>query len=155
MIYRCDMSNLTQPVTILSATECWAMLSSASLGRLVTCVDGHPEIFPINFAVQGRTVLFCTAEGTKLVGSVMNEQVLFEVDHHDGDTGWSVIVKGVARVLRTDDDLADAAQAGLLAWEAPSRQHFVRIRPLSVSGRRFDFTSGPANQTARAAGDSR
>lgn len=148
------MSNPTQPVTILSATQCWEMLSSATLGRLVTCVDGRPEIFPINFAVRGRNVLFCTAEGTKLVSAVMNEQVLFEVDQHDAATGWSVIVKGVARVLRSDEELADAAQAGLLPWEAPARQHFVRIRPLSVTGRRLEFTTELAAENVPVAVDS-
>ncbi|MCP9270979.1 pyridoxamine 5'-phosphate oxidase family protein [Mycolicibacterium arenosum] len=151
------MSNPTQPVTVLSATECWELLSSATLGRLVTSVDGHPEIFPINFVVRGRTVLFCTAQGTKLVSAAINDQVLFEVDHHDVDTGWSVIVKGFAQVLRSEEDLADAAQAGLLAWEPPARQHFIRIRPLSVTGRRFAFTARPAEPVAHkshAAADS-
>jgi hypothetical protein len=39
---------------------------SVPLGRLVTSVDGQPEIFPVNFVVQHRSVLFRTAEGTKL-----------------------------------------------------------------------------------------
>ena len=39
---------------------------SVALGRLVTSVDGQPEIFPVNFVVQHRSVLFRTAEGTKL-----------------------------------------------------------------------------------------
>lgn len=102
-------------------------------------------------------MLFCTAQGTKLVSAAINDQVLFEVDHHDVDTGWSVIVKGFAQVLRSEEDLADAAQAGLLAWEPPARQHFIRIRPLSVTGRRFAFTARPAEPVAHkshAAADS-
>lgn len=138
------MSKLAQPISVLPETECWELLSSAALGRLVTSVDGHPEIFPVNFAVQHRTVLFRTAEGTKLVGSVMNEQVLFEVDQHDVAEGWSVIVKGTAGVVRNDEDLAEAEQAGLASWTAPAKQHFVRIRPLSVTGRRFVFGTAPA-----------
>jgi uncharacterized protein len=134
-----SMSTRAQPVSVLSETECWSLLSSVALGRLVTSVGGHPEIFPVNFAVQHRTVLFRTAEGTKLVSSAINEQVLFEVDQHDVTDGWSVIVKGTARVVRTDEDVAEAEQAELVAWTAPAKQHFVRIRPLSVTGRRFAF----------------
>ena len=57
----------SQLISILSETECWDLLSSVALGRLVTSVDGQPEIFPLNFVVQHRTVLFRTAEGAKLV----------------------------------------------------------------------------------------
>ena len=97
------MSEAFQPVTILSETECWNLLSSASLGRLVTSVDGEPDIFPVNFVVQHRTVLLRTAEGTKLVSAAINNNVLFEADEHNVAEGWSVIVKGMARLLRTDE----------------------------------------------------
>ena len=135
------MAELSPPVSILSATECWDLLSSATLGRLVTSVDGHPEIFPVNFAVQHRTVLFRTAEGTKLVSSVINHDVLFEVDQHDLAGGWSVIVKGSARVLHSDEELAEADEARLLSWTSTTKQHFIRIRPLNVTGRRFQFAT--------------
>jgi nitroimidazol reductase NimA-like FMN-containing flavoprotein (pyridoxamine 5'-phosphate oxidase superfamily) len=113
------------------------------LGRLVTSVDGQPEIFPINFVVQRRTILFRTAEGTKLVSSAINNRVLFEVDQHNVAEGWSVIVKGATRVLRTDEELAEAQRAQLLPWTATTKDHFIRIKPLSVTGRRFMFGPEP------------
>ena len=137
------MSEAFQPVSILPETECWDLLSNASLGRLVTSVDGQPEIFPINFVVQHRTVLFRTAEGTKLVSAAINNDVLFEADDHNVAEGWSVIVKGTARLLRTDEEIDEAERAQLLPWTATVKQHFVRIRPLSVTGRRFSFGSEP------------
>jgi nitroimidazol reductase NimA-like FMN-containing flavoprotein (pyridoxamine 5'-phosphate oxidase superfamily) len=137
------MSDTFQPVSILPETECWNLLSSASLGRLVTSVDGVPEIFPVNFAVQHRTVLLRTAEGTKLVSAAINNNVLFEADDHNVAEGWSVIVKGTARLLRTGDEIDEAERARLLPWTATLKQHFVRIRPLSVTGRRFSFGSEP------------
>lgn len=137
------MSETSGPVSILPESECWKLLSNIALGRLVTTVDGQPEIFPVNFAVQERTILFRTAEGTKLVSAAINDRVLFEVDQHDLAEGWSVIVKGNARVVRTDEDLDKADHAGLLPWTAPTKQHFVRIRPLSVTGRRFVFGTAP------------
>jgi uncharacterized protein len=137
------MSETFQPVSILPETECWNLLSSASLGRLVTSVDGVPEIFPVNFVVQHRTVLLRTAEGTKLVSAAINNDVLFEADDHNVAEGWSVIVKGTARLLRTDDEIDEAERAQLLPWTATLKQHFVRIRPLSVTGRRFSFGPEP------------
>jgi len=130
-------------VSILPQTECWDLLSGGSLGRLVTCVDGQPEIFPVNFVVQHRTILFRTAEGTKLVSTAINNNVLFEADDHNVAEGWSVIVKGVARSMRTDDEIAEAEKAQLLPWIATVKPHYVRIRPMSISGRRFMFGSEP------------
>jgi nitroimidazol reductase NimA-like FMN-containing flavoprotein (pyridoxamine 5'-phosphate oxidase superfamily) len=77
------MSETSQPVSVLPESECWKLLSNVALGRLVTTVDGQPEIFPVNFAVQQRTILFRTAEGTKLMSAAINDGVLFEVDQHD------------------------------------------------------------------------
>ena len=137
------MSIESQPISILSETECWNLLSSVALGRLVTSVDGQPAIFPVNFVVQRRTVLFRTSEGTKLVSAAINNQVLFEADGHGVTEGWSVIVKGTARILRTDEEIQEAERAQLLPWIATVKRHFVRIRPLSVTGRRFTFGSEP------------
>lgn len=130
-------------VTVLSASESWELLSSVSLGRLVTSVDGRPEIFPVNFAVQNRTVLFRTAEGTKLVSAVINNQVLFEADAYDAAQGWSVIVKGTTRTLRSDDEIEEAERAQLVPWIATTKTHYVRILPISITGRRFRFGPEP------------
>ncbi|QLL05674.1 pyridoxamine 5'-phosphate oxidase family protein [Mycobacterium vicinigordonae] len=127
-------------VTILSEHECWDLLSSVPIGRLVTSVDARPEIFPVNFAVQRRTVLFRTAEGTKLISTAINNHVVFEADEYTLAEGWSVIVKGVARSVRDDEDLEEAERAQLLSWTAPTKTHYVRVLPELVTGRRFRFT---------------
>src|SRR6185436_16019616 len=100
-----------QAISILSETECWNLLSSVTLGGLVTSVDGRPDIFPVNFVVQRRTVLFRTAEGAKLVGTAIHDHVLFEADDHVVTEGSSVIVKGTARILRTHDEIDEAEGA--------------------------------------------
>ena len=133
----------TQAVSILSESECWDLLGSAGLGRLVTSVDGQPEIFPVNFVVQHRSVLFRTGEGTKLVSTAINNSVLFEADGNTFDDGWSVIVKGIAHTPRTDDELEEARRAWLFPWTATPKTHFIRIRPVSITGRRFAFGPEP------------
>jgi nitroimidazol reductase NimA-like FMN-containing flavoprotein (pyridoxamine 5'-phosphate oxidase superfamily) len=133
------MSGIGDGVTILPEHECWDLLKSVALGRLVTSVDGRPQIFPVNFAVQRRTVLFRTAEGTKLISAAMNNHVVFEADDHNVVEGWSVIVEGTTRSLRTDEEIEEAERAQLLTWTAPAKTHYVRIRPERVTGRRFRF----------------
>lgn len=137
------MSTRSEPVEILSDRESWELLGSASLGRLVTAVDDEAHIFPVNFVVQNRTILFRTAAGTKLISAAINNQVLFEADDHNSAEGWSVIVRGVARTLRTDEEIADAERAQLLPWTATVKTHWVRISPVRVTGRRFRFGPEP------------
>lgn len=137
------MSARDDPTTILPESECWSLLGSVALGRLVTVADGQPEVFPVNFVVQRRTVLFRTAEGTKLVSAAINNRVLFEADDHDVAQGWSVVVKGVARTLRTDDEIEEAERAQLLSWTATRKLHYVRVLPTAITGRRFRFGPEP------------
>jgi uncharacterized protein len=133
------MSITDDGVTILPEHECWDLLAGVALGRVVTSVDGQPEIFPVNFVVQHRTVLFRTAEGTKLVSAAINNRVLFEADDHNVAEGWSVIVKGRARSLRSDEEIEEAEHAQLLPWTASEKTHYVRVIPETVTGRRFRF----------------
>ncbi|BBZ73966.1 pyridoxamine 5'-phosphate oxidase family protein [Mycobacterium paraseoulense] len=133
------MSLTHDGVSILPVNECWDLLAGVTLGRLVTSVDGQPEIFPVNYVVQRRTVLFRTAEGTKLVSTAINNRVLFEVDDHNVAEGWSVIIKGTARSLHTNEDIEEAERAQVLPWTSYDKSHYVRIVPEIVTGRRFRF----------------
>jgi nitroimidazol reductase NimA-like FMN-containing flavoprotein (pyridoxamine 5'-phosphate oxidase superfamily) len=137
-------------VTVLEDSEAWNLLSSVSLGRLVTSFGGQLEIFPVNFVIQHGTVLFRTAEGTKLFTTVMNEKVLFEADDHTADAGWSVILRGTARMLNGADEIHEAEQAGLIPWVPTEKLRFVRVTPSEISARHFRF--GPEPQSGSFAG---
>jgi hypothetical protein len=134
------------PVTVLSEDECWSFLSSVSLGRLVTIMGGQPEIFPVNFVTQRRTVLFRTAKGTKLYSAVMSDLVAFEADDHTAVEGWSVIIKGRAHELLANAEILDAEEAPLLSWPATLKPHYVRVLALEITGRRFKFGPEPARE---------
>jgi nitroimidazol reductase NimA-like FMN-containing flavoprotein (pyridoxamine 5'-phosphate oxidase superfamily) len=133
------------PVTVLSEDESWSLLSSVSLGRLVTILGGQPEIFPVNFVTQRRTVLFRTAQGTKLYSAVMSDRVAFEADDHTVAEGWSVIVKGRAHLLSANADILEAeeAEAPLLSWPATLKPLYVRVIAMEITGRRFKFGPEP------------
>ncbi|HEX5143923.1 MAG TPA: pyridoxamine 5'-phosphate oxidase family protein [Mycobacterium sp.] len=140
-------SEVGAPVTVLDDDQSWDLLSGVHLGRLVTVLNGRPEIFPVNYVVQRRTILIRTAEGTKLFGAVMNDQVLFEADDHNVADGWSVIVRGTAEVLFGADAIQDAERAGLYPWIATRKLRFVRITAKELSGRRFVFGPEPSDGT--------
>lgn len=139
------MSITDDEVTILPESECWDLLAGMTLGRLVTSVDGQPEIFPVNYAVQRRSILFRTAEGTKLVSTAINHDVLFEVDDHNATEGWSVIVRGTAHSLHTEEEIEDADRAQVVPWTTSEKPHYVRVLPRQVTGRHFRF-GGPAQR---------
>lgn len=131
------------PMSVLGEDESWRLLASVALGRLVTTIGTRIEIFPVNFVIQRRTVLFRTAEGTKLISSILSDRVLFEADDHNLMNGWSVIVRGAAELLETPEDIAVAERAQLLPWTATVKRRYVRITPTEISGRYFEFGTQP------------
>lgn len=138
-----DAGESDDPVTRLSDDESWALLSSVTLGRLATSVAGQPDIVPVNFIVQRRTILIRTAEGTKLASAQINGQVAFEADDHGAERAWSVVVKGLAQLLSTAEEIAEAERAQVLPWTATLKRRFLRITPTVITGRRFRFGPEP------------
>jgi uncharacterized protein len=123
---------------VLTDSECWELLSRATVGRLAVCLDGRAHIFPINFISDRGSIVFRTAEGTKLSGA-RDHQVEFEIDGYQPNRGlaWSVILAGEATEIVGPDEWADARELPLFPWHVAPKGHFVRIAPDEVSGRRF------------------
>lgn len=119
--------------------KCWDLLSGARIGRLGVLVDSAPEIYPVNFVVDGQTIVFRTDGGSKLRGLRRSPSVCFEVDHFDDErpTGWSVMVRGRAAELLTAEEQRAVLSMPLRPWTLGSKQHWVRITPEEVSGRRI------------------
>jgi hypothetical protein len=124
-------------VHILSEAECWQLLDGASVGRLAVSVGNQPEIFPVNYYADGRTVLFRTAEGTKLLELTINALVAFEIDQYSDTDAWSVVVKGHARVIESQPEIFAADQLPLAPWIPTLKYIYVRVEPTEISGRRF------------------
>jgi nitroimidazol reductase NimA-like FMN-containing flavoprotein (pyridoxamine 5'-phosphate oxidase superfamily) len=127
---------------ILDIHDCWKYLRSASVGRVAVTTDAGPEIFPVNYVPDYGTVVFRTGEGTKLDAVLGGGPVAVEADglNSYGTMAWSVIIKGSAKVVDTEEDFREAAEAGLTPWEAGTKEHLVRVTPSEVSGRRFVIT---------------
>lgn len=124
----------------LGVDRCWELLRSVPVGRLAVVVGDRPEIFPVNHIVDRGTIVFRTAEGTKLVGSVRNAFVAYEIDGYDDAVAqaWSVVVKGRATEIRQMHELLDTVHLPLTPWQADPKNRFVRIDPDEVTGRRFE-----------------
>jgi len=125
------------PLAVLTDDECWTRIATQDLGRLVTRVGDVIDIFPVNFVVDGATIVFRTAEGSKLVELTVHDEVLFEVDDHTDADAWSVVVRGHARRLVTSEEVAEADRLPLRPWLPTLKYNYVRIEPTSLSGRAF------------------
>lgn len=127
----------------LSFDDCWELLASAVIGRLALVVDGHPEIFPVNFVVERRSVVFRTGAGRKLWQSAKETAAAFEIDGYDRRTGhaWSVITKGTTALIESQDERMAADALGLEPWEPGTKAHYVRLEPSVLTGRRFSVSA--------------
>ncbi len=131
------MSN-ENPVTVLSQEECWDFLRSQEFGRLAFHLAEQVHITPINYAVDDDTLLFRTAEGSKLLAVVMNPDIAFEVDQYDEEMAVSVILRGSARLLE-EDEAHRSENVPLRPWVPTLKYNVVEIRPTELSGRRFEL----------------
>ena len=131
------------PVTRLPADESWLLLRSSPVGRLATVLNRQPDIFAVNFLVEGSTVFFRTAEGSKLLQVTVNARVAFQADHWTAATGWSVVAKGTAEEI-DDADERDRIERLLHPWVATVKTRVIRIDVDEIEGRRFVFGDEPA-----------
>lgn len=133
----------SDPVRVLDPEECWRLLRSAPMGRIALAAGGEVDIFPINFAVDGQTIYFRTAPGTKLLELTARDTVALEIDGWDDDHAYSVVVKARAHELQHGTEIEAAERLGLAPWVPTLKYRWVRIEPDSVSGRWFPRAPEP------------
>ncbi len=131
------MADEVDPVEKLDDRECWELLELAPMGRIALAAAGEIDIFPINFAVHDGALWFRTAPGTKLVELTVNPEVAVEIDGWDAAEAYSVVVKGVAERLEHGTEIEAAERLPLAPWVPTLKYRWVRVRPTTVSGRRF------------------
>jgi len=125
----------------LSRDECLELLRGGNfLGRIGYVVDGLPIILPVNFVVDGESVVFSTARGSKLSWLSSHNRVAFQADHGRplDRSGWSVLVHGTAREVTDPAELEALRQGPLHSWTVPSAEHWVRVSVDAISGRRLE-----------------
>jgi nitroimidazol reductase NimA-like FMN-containing flavoprotein (pyridoxamine 5'-phosphate oxidase superfamily) len=132
--------SVLEPIEI---DECLRLLGANHIGRIAVVVDGRPLIFPVNYAMAGRHVVFRSDPGTKLLAAV-GQPVAFEIDGVDGmyHSGWSVLVVGEAEEEDNDTHLLELARLPLTTWVGGPKAHWVRIKGGAITGRRITRPGG-------------
>lgn len=123
----------------LSVPECLALLARGSVGRLAFTQGPAPVIVPVNYVLDGASVVLRTGATTQLAQLPDGEGVALEADHVDLDyhTGWSVLLRGRLDRVTDMDDIARCRALPLGVYAPGSREEWRRITPATISGRRI------------------
>ena len=125
---------------ILETEECYQLLRSQPVGRLGFVDHAEPIILPVNYAVDGRTIVFRTGQGSKLAAALMDQPVCLEIDQWESldHTGWSVLAKGVASAVEDEVVIDRLEHLPVRPWSRPDlRREWVQIMVEEISGRRL------------------
>jgi nitroimidazol reductase NimA-like FMN-containing flavoprotein (pyridoxamine 5'-phosphate oxidase superfamily) len=123
---------------IIEEDECWELLASKQVGRIATSIANRPDVFPVNFKLDGKEVVIYTVPGTKLAAAVLGPGVAFEVDDLDegNSLGWSVVARGRGTEVEKLEDLMHVETLGIRPWTDSPKFRYLRISIDEISGRR-------------------
>jgi len=129
----------------LDEAECLRLIGAGGIGRIAYTGKYDLTVLPVNYKFHDGAILFRTSADsltaselrTGLEGS--EYRVAFEVDDFSPGSrdGWSVLVQGPAHHLDDEAERADALAAGVEAWPGGEHDHFIKISPMRITGRRI------------------
>jgi uncharacterized protein len=127
------------------------LLASRPVGRIAFISDGAPMILPVNHVVDGWSILFRSASGTKLAGVTDAQPMAFEADGYDPitQTGWSVVARGVPEVVWSNEIECYRERTEPIPWPdcVEGDDWWLRLSPTTITGRRISRTTQVISQS--------
>lgn len=135
---------------ILDEADCLRLMRTVPIGRLVFTEGGLPTVRPVNFALDGETVVFCTADGDKYRAAERRDVVAFETDSIDAgkQAGWTVTVVGHLSHLSEAETAEASVHLPIHSWGPGRWPHLIRLTIEWRRGRRV-VTWPPPGDDAR------
>jgi len=123
----------------LTRHECMRLVGQVPVGRIVYTRQALPAVELVNFALDDGDIVIRTDSGGKLAAATRGAVVAFEADSVDvsARAGWSVTIVGYSRVVTDLEEIRRLERTGLEPWAPGKRDHFIRISPSIVHGRRL------------------
>ena len=121
----------------LERDECVRRLAAHGVGRIGVAHGGRVGIFPVNYVVDGDSVVVRVRPAGELDAATRGTPVAIEIDHADTmyHEGWSVLVQGHCTHVTEPDELHELSQLPLVPWGGSDRDLYLRVAMESVSGR--------------------
>jgi nitroimidazol reductase NimA-like FMN-containing flavoprotein (pyridoxamine 5'-phosphate oxidase superfamily) len=118
----------------LTGSQCEVHLAAGGIGRIVLSTGSGPVAYPVNFIFTDGAVVFRTSDS---MVDALSGVVAFEVDHIDDamSEGWSVLVRGHARLVEDSEERDKVALFDLEPWAGGARLNVVEIAPFEMTGR--------------------
>jgi nitroimidazol reductase NimA-like FMN-containing flavoprotein (pyridoxamine 5'-phosphate oxidase superfamily) len=137
-----EQEDLTIEMLDLPREECLRLLASHSFGRLaVSMGERAPFLRPVNYLFDetSQSVVFRTVVGSGFHALLRSAEATFEIDGIEdlARTGWSVIMSGVTDEVTNPNEISRLNGLDLDSWAPGHKAHWMRIRALTVSGRRI------------------
>ncbi|TYC98629.1 pyridoxamine 5'-phosphate oxidase family protein [Arthrobacter echini] len=122
----------------LPPSECWALASTRSTGRLGFFRDGLLDIFPVHYVVLDERIYFRTSADGIIATSDLG-RAAFQVDQVNKEThsGWSILANGP--VTRVEDPGLLTTLWGKAVeepWAPGQRDLFFCLAPTQLRGLR-------------------
>ena len=132
---------MTGYLEVLTDEESRALLAAGRVGRVAVTADALPVIAPVNYVVDGSSIVFRTRHDGMLARACDDAVIAFETDEiaADGSGGWSVNVVGIASLV-SDSEQIRALQLGIVSAAGDERDQFVQMRMGLIHGRRISRT---------------
>lgn len=126
---------------VLTEYECFQLLGKVPVGRIVFVDRALPAIQPVNFAVDGRSVVVRTGSRSRLAVAASRTVVAFEADEFSESSsarsGWSVVAVGRAEQITDSGQLEVVRRLDLKPWVSGMGDCFLRVPIELISGRRL------------------
>ena len=140
----------------LSREDCSRLLKAGVAGRVAVGTPTGPHIVPVNYAVDGESILIRTTAYSLLGTYGRGALLCFEVDQFDYELkrGWSVVVRGRGELRRRpgrargDRPVLGTAPLGDRAAQ-PRRPHPVDRGDRPPARRRLGPVAAPPRAPAR------
>jgi hypothetical protein len=119
----------------LSPSECWELLKTVPVGRLVLSLKALPVLVPVQYYVDADELAICLGHYTIPERSINDAIVAFGADAIDpaSRSGWTVQVQGTSRVPRPfgANNTCGQPTAGQILHLVPTtiEGHRVRLCP--------------------------
>jgi len=130
------MGNDGHGLGLIDDETCFGLLGGSPVGRLGFSSGSLPVIFPVNYLLVDRTIVFCSEEGVKLRAAEQRAVACLQIDHFEtfGHSGWSVMATGRLE-LAPPEHLDEFARLPLAPWGLTGAHRYVELPVELISGR--------------------